>query len=274
MQIDLKFHRIPRRASPGGDQVQARPAASLPHAHVAAGRPPIGVPSVTGRRAGPVRLPWVRRGLRPIVVVAVLGALGACGNHATHDAGTACYRAHEYAPPGPPGDPWGPYVREASARFGVPEPLIRQVIRKESGGQATVVSRAGAGGLMQLMPATYDALRARYSLGCDRFDPHDNILAGTAYLREMKDRFGEANFLAAYNAGPNRLDQHLKSGAALPDETDRYTASNALPLHPAASLPRPVPLPTGSRPGPDDGRPGQPAADRRPPRKAPALEDI
>jgi hypothetical protein len=82
-------------------------------------------------------------------------------------------------------------------------------------------------GLMQVMPDTYDGLRARYNLGDDPFNPHNNILAGTAYLREMYDRFGSPGFLAAYNAGPNRLDQYLSNGSPLPTETVNYVASVA-----------------------------------------------
>ena len=100
-------------------------------------------------------------------------------------------------------------------------------MRQESGGQEDVISWAGAMGLMQVMPDTYDGLRARYNLGDDPFNPHNNILAGTAYLREMYDRFGSPGFLAAYNAGPNRMDQYLSNGAPLPTETVNYVASVA-----------------------------------------------
>jgi hypothetical protein len=100
-------------------------------------------------------------------------------------------------------------------------------MRQESGGQEDVISWAGAMGLMQVMPDTYDGLRQRYGLGADPFDPHNNILAGTAYLREMYDRFGSPGFLAAYNAGPNRLDRYLTAGTPLPTETVNYVASIA-----------------------------------------------
>ena len=59
-------------------------------------------------------------------------------------------------------------------------------------------------GPMQLMPGTWIELGVRYGLGLDPFDPRDNVFAGTAYLREMHDRFGSAGFLAAYHAGPSR----------------------------------------------------------------------
>ena len=87
-----------------------------------------------------------------------------------------------------------------------------------------ITSSAGAMGLMQVMPETYDELRDRYSLGDDPYDPHDNILAGTAYLREMYDIYGSPGFLAAYNAGPRRLDDYLSNNRPLPDETRRYVA--------------------------------------------------
>ena len=124
-------------------------------------------------------------------------------------------------------DPWGPYIREASGRYGVPEQWIREVMRQESGGQEQAVSSAGAMGLMQIMPDTFDGLRQRYGLGSDPFEPRDNIMAGAAYIREMYDRYGAPGFLAAYNAGPYRLDSYLGGGDSLPDETVNYVAAIA-----------------------------------------------
>lgn len=98
---------------------------------------------------------------------------------------------------------------------------IRAVIHFESGGRAAAVSPKAAIGRMQIMPQTYAGLRARYHLGANPYDPTDNILAGAAYLREMHDRFGSPGFLAAYNAGPARYDEHLATGRALPIETQR-----------------------------------------------------
>ncbi|WP_249110408.1 transglycosylase SLT domain-containing protein [Neokomagataea anthophila] len=144
------------------------------------------------------------------------------------------YQAHAksyYAPPGPANDPWGPYIHEASERFDVPERWIRSVIERESGGRLFdssghfVTSVPGAMGLMQLMPPTYDDLRNQYSLNDDPYDPHDNILAGTAYIRQMYDIYGSPGFLAAYNDGPGSLDSYLRRGRALPRETRRYVAS-------------------------------------------------
>ena len=134
-----------------------------------------------------------------------------------------------YVIPGPPGDPWGPYIREASRRFDMPESWIRALMRQESGGHLyqhgqLITSSAGAMGLMQVMPGTYAELRARHNLGPDPFDPHENIMAGVAYMREMYDMYGSPGFLAAYNAGPNRLDDYLANQRPLPDETRHYVA--------------------------------------------------
>jgi len=81
------------------------------------------------------------------------------------------------------------------------------VMKVESGGNAQAISLRGALDLMQIMPETWVELSVRYELGTDPFDPRENILAGTAYLREMLDRFGLEGFLAAYNAGPGRYEQ-------------------------------------------------------------------
>jgi D-alanyl-D-alanine carboxypeptidase len=178
--------------------------------------------------------------VRLLGCVAVLSALAACGNGPGHHARTQYSPSRYYPPPGPPSDRWGPYIHEASGRFGVPELWVRRVMRQESGGQEDVISWAGAMGLMQVMPDTYDDLRARYNLGDDAFDPHNNILAGTAYLREMYDRFGAPGFLAAYNAGPNRLDRYLNDGTPLPAETVNYVASIAPYLGPEAPMSGPL----------------------------------
>jgi hypothetical protein len=174
-------------------------------------------------------------GARALVCIALLGLLAACSGGGPRTSATqeaARYAAHargDYTPPGPPGDPWGPYVSEASRRFDVPDAWIRAVMHVESGGQEYLngqltTSGAGAMGLMQVMPETYDELRARYDLSDDPYDPHNNILAGTAYLREMYDIYGAPGFLAAYNAGPARLDDYLSNNRPLPDETRHYVA--------------------------------------------------
>ena len=116
------------------------------------------------------------------------------------------------------------HVREAAQRFSIPEHWIYAVIRIESAGRTRAVSSAGAMGLMQLMPGTWARQRDRFALGSDPFDPRDNIMAGTSYLREMYDRYGAAGFLAAYNAGPGRYEAWLGGRRSLPLETRRYVA--------------------------------------------------
>jgi len=127
---------------------------------------------------------------------------------------------------------WRREVVEASARFGVPVAWIERVMRAESGGLIILAGRPttsseGAMGLMQLMPATWNAMRVTHGLGDNPHDPRDNILAGTAYLRAMYDRFGHPGLFAAYNAGPGRYVAHLRSGRALPGETRAYLAKVA-----------------------------------------------
>nr|WP_188645878.1 lytic transglycosylase domain-containing protein [Tsuneonella deserti] len=137
--------------------------------------------------------------------------------------------------PAPASDPvtrWRPYIAEASARFGVPAEWIERVMRAESGGYTTlagrpITSRAGAMGLMQLMPATWAEMRARHGLGADSHDPRDNILAGTAYLAAMHARFGYPGLFGAYNAGPARYAEWLAGGRPLPAETRAYLAQVA-----------------------------------------------
>jgi soluble lytic murein transglycosylase-like protein len=122
---------------------------------------------------------------------------------------------------------WHAYIDEASTRFGVPTSWIERVMRAESRGMtllkgAPIRSRAGAMGLMQLMPATWAAMRARLGLGSDPDDPRDNILAGTLYLRLMYDRFGYPGLFGAYNAGPGAYADWLAGKRRLPGETATY----------------------------------------------------
>ncbi len=166
----------------------------------------------------------------PLLPMALLAACGQHGGYAEYGAppygaSSSFAPTHYYPPPGPPEDPWGPYIREAAARYGVPDQWVRAVMHQESGGQEQAVSPVGAMGLMQVMPETYEGLRERYGLGDDPYDPHNNILAGTAYIREMYDRFGAPGFLAAYNAGPDRVDNYLAGASDLPDETENYLAA-------------------------------------------------
>lgn len=126
-------------------------------------------------------------------------------------------------------------LARASDRFHIPVHWLRAVMRAESGGDARAMSGKGAIGLMQVMPATYAELSRRYLLGPDPFDPADNIQAGAAYLSEMLSRYGERGFLAAYNAGPRRYEEHLR-GRPLPAETTDYVARIEPHLHIEGSL--------------------------------------
>lgn len=138
-----------------------------------------------------------------------------------------------------PIDPWRVIVAEASGRFGIPQSWIIRVIRIESGGNTMrgggpIVSRAGAMGLMQLMPGTWESLRIALGLGPNPHDPHDNIIAGTAYLRMMYDRFGYPGLFGAYNAGPGRYGAYVAGRSGLPAETIAYltrAAGGAAPAY-------------------------------------------
>lgn len=95
-------------------------------------------------------------------------------------------------------------LTEACQRNQLDPSLVRAVIQAESGGDAKAVSKAGAVGLMQLMPETARDLGVQ-----DPRDPAANVAGGTRYLREMLDRFGKLpEALAAYNAGPGAVERH------------------------------------------------------------------
>ena len=126
---------------------------------------------------------------------------------------------------------WDPLIADASRRFGVPADWIRAVMRVESGGRTVladdkpITSQAGAVGIMQVMPGTYDEMAKQYGLGADRYNPHDNVFAGAAYLRWLRDRYGFPDMFAAYNGGPATLEANLRGEQELPKETRNYLAS-------------------------------------------------
>jgi soluble lytic murein transglycosylase-like protein len=133
----------------------------------------------------------------------------------------------------PPTESIDSLVDEASRRFSIPALWIRSVMQVESGGDAQALSPKGAMGLMQIMPETYTALRQAFGLGADPYQPRDNIMAGAAYLREMLDLYGTSGFLAAYNAGPARYDEHLATGEPL---KRKPTSPGSLPCCPGRRL--------------------------------------
>jgi cell division septation protein DedD len=204
---------------------------------------------------------------QPAMALSVLAMLAACsqqqasrptsGHHVAVTHGSY-NRPSTYNPPGPAGDPWGPYIREAGRRFDVPERWIREVMRQESGGRTNATSPVGAMGLMQVMPGTYRELQSRYGFGDDPYHPYDSIMAGAAYIREMYDLYGSPAFLAAYNAGPRRLEDYLWNSRGLPAETRNYVARigpNIVAHHPGrraapeiyAAAEIPLNIPAGPR---------------------------
>lgn len=106
----------------------------------------------------------------------------------------------------PVSSPYSSQILAAAKEHRVDPSFIAAVIKVESNGHARAVSRKGARGLMQLMPATARRLGVR-----SPFDPRDNIRGGVAYLAELAERFGETNadlILAAYNAGEGAVEEY------------------------------------------------------------------
>lgn len=110
-------------------------------------------------------------------------------------------------------------VAAASDKHGIDADLLYSVIRAESGFNPRAVSNKGAQGLMQLMPGTATKLGVQ-----DAFDTQSNVEGGTRYLRELLDRYHYdlAKALAAYNAGPQRVEQY--HGVPPYRETRAYVA--------------------------------------------------
>ena len=98
----------------------------------------------------------------------------------------------------------GPMIQETARREGIKEGLLRAVAERESGFRACAVSRMGAKGLMQLMPATIEQFGVK-----DPFDPQQSLDAGAKLLKQLLVRYKDDVSLAlgAYNAGPERVDQ-------------------------------------------------------------------
>lgn len=107
-------------------------------------------------------------------------------------------------------------IDKHARQAGLSAALLRAVVKKESAFNPCAVSRAGAKGLMQLMPETAEMLGV-----ADPFDPEENLRGGSQFLKMMLDRYGGdmALALGAYNAGPGRVDK-LRKVPAIPETQD------------------------------------------------------
>jgi Transglycosylase SLT domain len=218
--------RNPKLASPPPEPLN-RPL--FPASSLAAAMQATGCNQALTGRTSPMLRRWRNgAGSRPLLQMAIcIGAIFFASSMAAQ-ASAGVRPAPRERPACPPATrPFAAFVTEAAQRFSIPQSWIRAVMRVESFGDARVISPKGAIGPMQVMPKTYAELRVRHRLGADPCDPRNNILAGAAYLHEMLDRYGAPGFLAAYNAGPARYDEHLIKGRPLPGETQDYVAKLA-----------------------------------------------
>jgi soluble lytic murein transglycosylase-like protein len=111
------------------------------------------------------------------------------------------------------------YVRANALAAGVDPKLVEAIIANESGFDPNATSRAGARGLMQLMPQTAASLGV-----LDPYDPAQNVRGGIRYLRALLDRFGDVRLaVAAYNAGPGAIERY--GGVPPYAETQNYVHS-------------------------------------------------
>lgn len=116
-----------------------------------------------------------------------------------------------------PGEIYEDIIRDAAAEYDIDAALIRAVVEAESKFDPSVVSKAGAKGLMQLMPDLADELGVTNS-----FDPRDNIMGGTRYLKQLLNQY-DGNIdhaLAGYNAGPGNVERY--GGVPPFSETKKY----------------------------------------------------
>ena len=116
-------------------------------------------------------------------------------------------------------------IKEAAAQHNIDPDIIRAMMKQESGGNPNATSHKGAGGLMQLMPATAAGVAAQLGMGgYDRYDPRDNIMMGAAYMKQQLEKYdGNMSLaLAAYNAGPGAVDKY--NGIPPYEETRKYVA--------------------------------------------------
>ena len=118
-----------------------------------------------------------------------------------------------------------PWVQQASREYGLPASLVHGVIWVESRHQPRAKSSAGARGLMQLMPATANAMARELGHARARvYDPEFNITAGTLYLAKLLDKYNgdQTLALAAYNAGSGNVDKWMREDGELPPVSVRY----------------------------------------------------
>jgi soluble lytic murein transglycosylase-like protein len=96
-------------------------------------------------------------------------------------------------------------IRDASDAYGIRFELVKAMIQAESNFDPNAISKAGAIGLMQIMPANLEEFKLS-----DPFDPRENVMAGTRYVKHLMKRFDSdlSLTLAAYNAGPGTVDKH------------------------------------------------------------------
>ena len=131
-------------------------------------------------------------------------------------------------------------IKNAAARYQVPEELVKAVIKVESNFNPNATSRVGAMGLMQLMPGTAQ------DLGVQRpYDPAENINGGTKYLRELLDRYdgNVPKAVAAYNCGMGNVEK-----GRLPQETRNYLKLVSRHYNGSQTLPNPKTTPAVSKP--------------------------
>ncbi|KAB0672293.1 lytic transglycosylase domain-containing protein [Oryzomonas sagensis] len=138
------------------------------------------------------------------------------GAESSAEQPAAVYQATSSTPLGSDKEWLEPIIAKASRRYGVETGLIKAVIKAESNFNPTAVSSAGARGLMQLMPGTARSLGVN-----DAFDPEQNVMAGTRFLRDLLDRYNGNvdSALAAYNWGPGNVDRRPDR---MPRETQNY----------------------------------------------------
>ena len=156
----------------------------------------------------------IRTAFAVLIIAGLSIAIGICAQHFKNAYDLASH-PKEYAE----------FVEKYAEVYNVPEHICYAVIKCESGFDSTAVSKAGAIGLMQMMPGTFADLCSRtgdnYETGM-LYDPETNIRYGIYYLSRLYDRFGvwETAF-AAYNCGPSRVDGWIKDGKA--NENGRLT---------------------------------------------------